>query len=197
MAKRSPRCRPSILFSLLAQRRRQGQLDAIYAYYKNGNSAEAEAAAARYIRLYPRGPHVDYAYYMKGLIEFKSGSSILQRAFHQNPAPHDLSAKKEAFNDFAQIVNFYPNSPYAYDAAMRMAYIRNIIAEKSVLIANYYLSRKAYVAAANRAAYVVQHFEGSPEVKPALVTLIKAYEGLGLTEMAAKTERIYTASYGA
>lgn len=173
----------------------QEQLEIIYAYYKNDDSASALASADRYIRLYPRGKHVDYAFYMKGLISFQQGYTWLQRLVGVDPSRRDLSSKKEAFLAFNQLVTYFPNSIYTPDALVRMAYIRNIIARKNVLIANYYMKRKAYVAAANRASYVIQHFNGSPEVIPALAIMVKAYRGLGLHQMANNSLHILQTSY--
>ncbi len=173
----------------------QGQLDIIYVYYKNDDTPSALVAADRYIRLYPRGKHVDYAYYMKGLMSFQLGFTWLQRKFHSDPAPRDLSYKKQAFLAFSQIVHFFPRSHYAGSAALHMAIIRNIVAHKNVLIAQYYMKRKAYVAASNRASYVVQHFNTSPQLIPALAIMVKAYRALNLTEMADNTLKIFQASY--
>ena len=174
---------------------RQGQLDIIYAYYKNDDYASGLAAAERYIRLYPRGPYVDYAYYMKGLMEFNSGFTWLQRKMGTDPAPRDMSDKKQAFIAFSEVVNLFSDSPYAQDSAYRMAYIRNLIARQNVLVAQFYMKRKAYLAAANRAAYVVQHFNGSPQVIPAFVIMVKAYRKLHLEDLANNTMKIFATSY--
>jgi outer membrane protein assembly factor BamD len=173
----------------------QGQLDIIYAYYMNDDDASALASADRYIRLYPRDNHVDYAYYMKGLIDFNLGLTWLQKLAASDPAPRDLTNKKQAYLAFDQIVTLYPNSIYAPDSALRMAYIRNLVARKEVLIAKFYMRRKAYVAAANRAAFVVQHFDRSPEVVTALAILVKAYRKLHLQHSANQTLSVLAASY--
>lgn len=173
----------------------QGQLDSIYAYYEKKDDAEAIAAADRYIRLYPRGPHADYAYYMKGLISYRQGFTWLQRSLGVDPAPRDLTDKRQSFLAFSQVVNFFPNSPYAQDSALRMHYIRNVIARHNLEIARFYYKRKAYVASANRAAFVVQHFEGAPAVVPALAVMVKSYRKLHLNKLAGNTLQILEASY--
>lgn len=173
----------------------QGQLDVIYAYYKNDDSPSALAAADRYARLHPRGKYVDYAYYMKALISFQEGGTWLQRWAKTDMASRDIGDKKKAFLSFEQIVTIFPHSPYAYDSMLHMIFIRNMIARKQVLIARYYMKREAYVAAANRASYVVEHFEGSPEVIPALAVMVKAYRKLGLTSLIDNTMKIFQASY--
>ena len=155
----------------------------------------ALAAADRYIRLYPRGRHVDYAHYMNGLIHFEQGGTWAQKLAHSDPAPHDLADKQQAFTAFSHIMHYYPHSLYAADSALRMAYIRNMVARKQILVAEYYFKRKAYVAAANRASYVVKHFNGTPEVQNALVIMVKAYRKLNLEQLADNSLRILQASY--
>ncbi len=173
----------------------QGQLDIIYAYYKKSDNASALAAADRYIRLYPRGAHVDYAFYMRGLINYQQGFTWLQKALGVDPAPRDLSDKIQAFNSFSELVTLYPNSVYTPDAILRMRYIRNIIARKNVLIADYYYRRGAYVASANRASNVLEHYNGTPEVIPALALMVKSYRKLGLDSLANNSLKILEANY--
>lgn len=173
----------------------QALVDLIYAYYKNGDEASAIAEADRYIRLYPRGMYVDYAYYMKGIVSYEQGIPWLERKMGVDPALRDLSNKKQAFLAFQQLVTLFPESRYTPDALLRMEYIRNLIARKNAVIAEYYLERKAYVAAVNRANYVVEHFEGSPQVIPALAVMIEAYQGLGLYKEAENVLQVFELSY--
>ena len=153
----------------------QAQLDIIYAYYKNDDVASTLAAADRYIHLYPMGPYVDYAYYMRGLAEFYENHGFLNTYFPTNFAQRDTTALKQAFLDFSQLVYHYPNSKYTPDARLRMIYIRNIIASHELEVAHFYYVRQAYVAAANRANIVVQHYQQSTSVPGALVLMTEAY----------------------
>lgn len=158
----------------------KGQLNLVYAYYQSGDYASAVAAADQYIRVYPRGQHVDYAYYLKGLSDYYSGRTWVQRAFPVDMSERDLDSAKQAFYDFRRLVQFYPTSYYANDARQRMIYLRNMFAQYELEIAKYYYVRGAYVAAANRATYVIQHFDGTPQARQALDVLIKANQKLGL-----------------
>ena len=173
----------------------QGLINLVYAYYKDDQSDAALATADRYLRLYPRGRYADYAYYMKGVIAFGQGFSWMQRKAGINPAPRDISNLKGAYLAFNQLVAYFPASPYVSDAVARMRYIRNLFAEKEVGIAEFYYERKAYVAAANRASYVVVHYDRSPWVISALNIMVKSYRKLGLTESANNTLKIFQASY--
>lgn len=173
----------------------RAQYDSITAYYKTGKSAEALAAAERYIRLYPRASNVDYAYYMKGVINFGRDRNWLQKMFRTDPAQHDLTYMKESFTDFQQMVSLFPDSQYVPDAEKRMRYTRNLIATHELEVAKFYFDRKAYVAAANRASGVVEHFEGAPQVVPALGIMVRSYRELNQTDMANDALRVLALSY--
>lgn len=173
----------------------QAQLDIIYAYYMDEDTPSTIVACDRYIRLYPRGRGVDYAYYMKGLTLYREGFTWLQRAAGIDPAPHDLANKKQAFLAFNDLVRAFPNSPYANNARQHMLYIRNMLARKQLKVAQFYFNRRAFVAAANRASYVLEHYNGTPAVKQALVIMIDSYRALGLTKLANNTLAIFRASY--
>ena len=173
----------------------QGQLDIIYAYYKDGDDPSAIAAADRYIRLYPRGRHVDYAYYMEGIISSTEGYTWLQKKFGVDPSARDLTNQKQAFLAFSEIVTLYPRSPFAADALLRMRYLRNVIARHSLEVSKFYYRHRAYVAAANRASFVVEHFNGTPAVADALAMMVKSYRKLDLKKLAKNSLMILQASY--
>lgn len=174
---------------------KQGQLDIIYAYYKDGDDPSAVASADRYIRLYPRDRRVDYAYYMKGVISSTEGYTWLQKSFGVDPSSRDLTSQKQAFLAFSEIVTLYPKSQFAPDSLLRMRYLRNVIAKHSLEVATFYYRHKAYVAAANRASYVVEHFNGTPVVAGALAMMVKSYRVLGLHKLAHNSYVILQASY--
>ena len=171
------------------------QLESIYAYYKNDDLPEAVTAADRYVRLYPRTEGVAYAYYMQGVISQTQSYSWFQRKVGVDPAWRDLTDQKQAFMSFSEVVTLYPNSPYAADSILRMRYLRNVIAEHSLELARYYYGQRAYIAAANRASYVVKHFNGTLATPDALAVMIKSYRKLKLPKLANNTYRILQASY--
>lgn len=173
----------------------QAQLDLIYAYYENDDTASAGATAERFIRLYPQSAHVDYAYYMRGLSHFDQ-----DRGWFQRIAPTDLSARdagsmRQAFDDFSQLVRLYPNSVYTPDARQRMIYLRNMFAGYELHIAEFYFEKQAYVAAANRSNYVVQHFQGTPQVQDALGIMVRSYRKLGLRQLADQAQAVLQLNY--
>lgn len=163
----------------------QAQLELIYAYYQNQEPEAAKAAAERFIRLHPQHPDVDYAWYLKGLASFDQDRGLLARFLPLDMTKRDPGAARDSFNEFAQLVARYPNSRYAPDAKARMIYLRNLLGAYEVHVAQYYLKREAYVAAANRGRYVVENFQETPAVGDGLAVMTEAYQRLGLDDLAA------------
>lgn len=163
----------------------KGQLEIIYAYYKDQEYLQSITAAERFLRLHPLHQDADYVFYMKGVNYFEQGRNFLTRFMPINPAYRDISNYHAAFHNFKTVVNNYPTSKYAKDARAHMIYIRNIIAEHELNIANYYYEREAYLAAANRATYVLEHIPNTPAEKPALDVLEKSYSRLKLNKASA------------
>ncbi len=168
----------------------QAQLDVAYAHYRADEPEEALAAADRFIKLYPQNPHVDYAYYLKGIINYNRGIGFLERFIPTDASQRDPGAALESFKDFATLVERFPNSKYAEDARQRMVYLRNNLAMNEVHVARYYLKRGAYLAAANRANHVIQHYQRTSAVDDALEVLIAAYRALGKDDLAADAQRV-------
>jgi len=171
------------------------RLKAIYAYYQAGDNDTALAAADEYIRLYPRSAHVDYAYYMKGIITYNSGLNWFQKIVGVDPSARDVSYMRDSFKTFQQLIHNFPNSQYRTDAELHMIYIRNMLAKHDIRIANFYLKRKAYVAAINRANEVLEEFEGSPSTEDALVVRVKAYRALQMDKLANESLMLLQKNY--
>lgn len=154
------------------------QLHIIYAYYMNSDYVAAEAASDRFIHAHPTNAHVDYAYLMRGLANYYQNMGVFERLFTVDFSTRDLSQLKKSFNDFAEIVKQFPNSHYAPAAHQYMIYLRNVLANHQLEVAQYYYSHQAYVAAANRASLVVQYYEGAPAIPQALLMMAKSYHQL-------------------
>ncbi len=168
----------------------QAQIDLIYAYYRDDEPASAIAAADRFIKLHPRHPHVDYAYYLKGLANFNVSKGLFERYLPQDPAQRDPGAARQSFQDFSELARRFPSSKYTPDAVQRMTYLRNNLAQYEVNVATYYMKRGAYVAAANRAKYVVENYDRSPAVPDALAVMAKAYKVMGLDDLSGDALRV-------
>jgi outer membrane protein assembly factor BamD len=170
----------------------QAQLDVAYAYYKADEPEAAIAAADRFIKLYPQNPFVDYAYYLKGIVNYNRSVGFLDRYIPTDPSQRDPGSALDSFQDFGELVRRFPDSKYAADAHQRMLYLRNNLAKHEVNVARYYVKRGAYLAAIERANYVVEHYQRTSAVKSALQVMIDAYERLGKNDMAADAQRVLT-----
>jgi outer membrane protein assembly factor BamD len=168
----------------------QAQLDVAYAHYKAEEHEAAIAAADRFIKLYPSNPYVDYAYYLKGIVNYNRSVGFLDRFIPTDPSQRDPGSALDAFEDFAELVRLFPNSKYAEDARQRMLYLRSNLAKNEVNVARYYMRRGAYLAAVNRAQYVVERYQRTSAVEDALEIMVEGYNRLGQQQLAADAQRV-------
>ena len=168
----------------------QSQLEVAYAYYKQEEKASAIAACDRFIRLHPNHPNVDYAYYLKGLVNFNEDLGLLGHVSMQDLTERDPKAAAESFAAFKALVNKFPESKYAQDSTQRMAYLVNALASHEVHVAQYYMRRGAYVAAANRAQAALKTYPDAPANEEALFVMIKAYDALNMADLRDDAERV-------
>ena len=162
----------------------QSQLELAYAQYKNDNPDDAYSTINRFIKTYPAAKHIDYAYYLRGLINFNRSGGMLVQLFAQDRSRRDQGYAVQSFDDFSQLLQRYPGSKYAPDARQRMIWLRNGLAQFELNIAEYYLRRKVYVAALDRAQYIIEHYQQAPQTGDALAVMVKAYQALGETTLA-------------
>jgi outer membrane protein assembly factor BamD len=173
----------------------QAQLELAYAYYKDAEPVLALAETDRFIKLYPEHPSVDYAFYLKGLINFNEDLGIFGGLANQDMSERDPRAAIESFESFRELVERFPDSRYAADAYARMRYLLNALANNEVRVGEYYLRRKAYVAAVNRAQYVLTNYPKTPAVEQALIVMVKAYDAMGLAELRDDADRLLKLNY--
>jgi len=173
----------------------QSQLNLIYSYYKLSDYASGVASAERFIRQNPRHKDLDYAYYMRGLINFSTETGFGKELFSAPLSERDAGAARQSFDDFAELIRLFPNSKYAKDAQKRMIYLRNRLADYELHVANYYMQREAYLAAANRAKYVVDHYPKTPAVPKALEMMMISYNLLDLPELSENSRRVLLLNY--
>ncbi|OIQ80408.1 outer membrane protein assembly factor BamD precursor [mine drainage metagenome] len=172
----------------------QAELEVAYAYYKKGEPAAALSAADRFIKLHPHHPNVDYVYYLKGLATF-SDRGLVDKLTRQDLSDRDPKAMHESFLAFKELLTRYPDSKYAKDAALRMSYLVNTLAEHEVHVARYYMKRQAYIAALNRCKYVIENYPATPSVEEALVIMVSAYDLLGMEDLKQDTLRVLKTNY--
>jgi outer membrane protein assembly factor BamD len=173
----------------------QAQIEVAYAYYKQGETAQAVSALDKFIKLHPNHPNLDYALYLKALANFKEDLGILARVIKQDLADRDPKAARESFEGFKELVTRFPESRYAPDSRERMAYLVEALARHEITVAKYYLSRGAYLAAANRAQDALRRYANSGIQREGLEVMIESYDRMGLKELRDDSRRVLAKNF--
>lgn len=173
----------------------KGMLDLSYSYHQKGDDPMALAVSEQYLRLYPTAKDRYYAYYILGIVYSDNGRGFLQKYLPYDMDQHDPKNYKLAFKNFKQVVILAPDSSYAKDARRRMIYLKNIIAQYELNIAQFYYDRSAFVASVNRAKIIVENYPDTPQVQQALVLMLKSYQRLNLTKLVNSTVAVIKKNY--
>jgi outer membrane protein assembly factor BamD len=173
----------------------QAQLEKAYAQYKSGEKANAIATIDRFLKLHPASPAIDYALYLKGVINFNDDLGMFAFLTRQDLSERDQKAAKESFESFKELATRFPESRYAPDARQRMNYIVNSLAQYEVHVARYYYSRGAYLAAINRAQLALSDYREVPALEEALYIIVRSYDALGMKDLRDDAQRVLTTNY--
>lgn len=175
----------------------QAQLDLAYSQYKDNQPDDALSTINRFIKTYPTNKHVDYAYYLRGLINFGRTTGFVERVTKSSggQSRRDQGYNLQSFDDFSELARRFPDSAYTADARQRMIYLRNLLAQYEINVAEFYLRNKAYVAAADRSQYVIEHYQQAPQAGDALAILARSYLALDRKELAAQTRKVLALNY--
>ena len=180
--------------SVLAQ---QAQIEKAYAQYRTNEKVQAIATLDRFIRLHPTSPAMDYALYLKGLVNFNDNLGLFSSLINQDLSERDQKAAKESYESFLELSRRFPDSKYTPDARQRMLYIVNSLAGYEVHVARYYARRGAHVAAINRAQQAINDYQGVPAAEEALAILVYSYDALGMTQLRDDARRVLNQNYPA
>jgi outer membrane protein assembly factor BamD len=173
----------------------QAQINVAYCQWKDNETDAADTAISRFIQLHPDHPDIAYAYYLKGMIHFNDDLGLFGRFSGQDMSERDPKSLRESYDAFKVVVDKYPNSKYAPDAAARMRYIVNALASHEVHAADYYYRRGAYVAAINRAQLAIKEYKNAPAIEDALHIMMLSYTQLGQPQLADDTRRVLAATF--
>ena len=173
----------------------QAQLEVAYAFYKQGETAQCVSAVDKFVKLHPNHPNVDYALYLKGLANFKEDLGPLTTLAKQDLADRDPKAARESFETFKDLVTRFPESRYANEARERMIYLVEALARHEIHVARYYITRGAFLAAANRAQDAIVRFPNSPTHREALEVLVEAYDRMGMAELRDDAKKVLARNY--
>ena len=178
--------------TVLAQ---QAQIDKAFAQYKTGDKIQAIATLDRFIRLHPASPALDYALYLKGLVNFNDNLGLFSFITKQDLSERDQKAAKDSYESFKELSTRFPESKYAADARLRMRHIVNALAAYEVHVARYYASRGAHVAAVNRAQQAIADYQGVPAIEEALAIMVSSYDALGMNVLRDDAKRVLAKNF--
>ena len=173
----------------------QSQLNLAYAQYKSDKPDDAYSTVNRFIKTYPTHRHIDYAYYLRGLVNFNRSGGFMERYVGLDMTQRDQANLRQSFDDFGALVTRYPQSRYAADARQRMIHLRNMMAQADLNVALFYLKRGAYVASSNRAKSIIETYPQTPQAGDALAIMVKSYHELGQDKLADDTKRVLELNY--
>lgn len=175
----------------------QAQLDLAYSQYKDNQPDDALSTVNRFIKTFPANKHVDYAYYLRGLINFGRTTGFFERITKSTggQSRRDQAYNLQSFDDFSELSRRFPDSAYSADARQRMIYLRNLLAQYEINVAEFYLQNRAYIAAADRSQYVIEHYQQAPQAGDALAILTRTYLALDRKELAAQTRQVLALNY--
>lgn len=174
---------------------RQSRLDVIYAYYKGRESESALDAADTFIRENPTHPRIDYAWYVKGLVDFERVPNFFEKVFKADLDQRPPQTARKSFAAFRKVAEDFPKSLYAHDARRRMIYLRNRLADYELNVARFYIKRGAWVAASQRAKLCIEQYDGAPAVREAMEILIESYDRLGMEPLATQARAVHQLNY--
>ncbi|MBC7781183.1 MAG: outer membrane protein assembly factor BamD [Proteobacteria bacterium] len=173
----------------------QSMLELAYSQWKDAETPAALATIDRFLKLYPTHPSADYAWYLRGLINFNDDLGIFGTLSRQDVSERDPRSARESFDAFRELVTRFPDSRYAPDAAARMKFIVNMLASSEIHVARFYLRKGAYVAAANRAQTALTTYPQAPANEEGLLIMVKAYDALGLNDLRNDAERVMKSNF--
>jgi len=168
----------------------QALMEIAYANYKQNEPDAALSAADRFIKQFPNSPHLDYIYYLKGLVNFNDNAGFFSRLSRQDPAERDPQTLRDSFDSFKELLTRFPDTVYAEDAKLRMQFLINTLSRSDISVASYYLRRGAYIAAINRANNVLKEFPQTRQTRDALQIMVLAYNAMGQNDLRDDTQRV-------
>lgn len=173
----------------------QAILEGAYSNYRLGETAAAIAACDRFIRTYPNSANAEYAYYLKGLVNFREDQGLLGYVVEQDLSERDPKMTRESFAAFKELVTRFPESKYAADSVDRMRYLTNALGMYEVHVGRYYYNRGAYIAAVNRAATTVTNYPQTPANEQALILMVQGYDKLGMPLLRDDARRVLAQTF--
>ncbi len=163
----------------------QASLMSAYSDYMRNRYTEAIGGLDRFIQLHPGHRDIAYAYYLRALSYYEQ---IVD-------SERDQKGTEQAMAQLQDVVNRFPNSSYARDAALKIDLARDHLAGREMSVGRFYLNRGLPQAAIGRFRRVVEEYQTTNHVPEALHRLTEIYLSLGLVDEARKTASVLGHNY--
>ena len=160
------------------------RLELMAAYFATSDWANAQAEAENFIRLAPNHEQVEFAWYIRGRSLYEIDRNFAVNFRSENPAKYDIGSARIGIVAWQRFLLQFPESQYADEAQAYLLHYRQVLAEQELLIARFYMQKHAYLAAANRARFVIENYPTSGYSQEALELMQQAYQQLQLSELA-------------
>lgn len=141
---------------------------------------DAIVALDRFVELHPGHELVPYAYYLKALCYYEQMTDVAR----------DQAMTEQAQDALTVVVNRFPDSQYARDAAFKLDLVRDHLAGKEMEIGRYYMKKSEYNAAINRFTEVIRNYQTTTHTPEALHRLVESYTILGLKDEATRVAAV-------
>ena len=144
----------------------EAELKIAQAYYAADRHAEAIAAFGNFERMHPTSPNLASVGYYRGLSYLAQYST----------ADRDQQAITNAMTSFRNIVDRFPNTPWAERSQLRIRECREALARHEAQVATYYLTRKSIRAAESRLRGLLLQYPETDATADTLSAFGQAYK---------------------
>jgi len=147
---------------------------AAYAQYSDRDFVGTLLTTDRFMRFYPGHVDVPYVLYLRGMSYYRQVSDVRR----------EPGMSVYALQQFQQLVDRFPKSPYAKNAENKIIILKNYIAGKQMYSARRDMARENWPSAIGRLQSVVVGATETVMTPEAMFRLTEAYTAIGLTEQA-------------
>ncbi len=147
---------------------------AAYSYYKDDDFAGALLAADRFMRFHPGHRDVPYVLYLRGMCYYRQVSDVRR----------EPGMSVYALQQFQQLAERFPRSPYAENAKNKITILKNYIAGKAMYAARNDMRRQNWPSAITHLQSIVTGAQETVMTPEAMFRLTECYRAIGLESQA-------------
>ena len=147
---------------------------AAYSQYLDDDFAGAILTVDRFMRFHPGHSDVPYMLYLRGMCYYRQVSDVRR----------EPGMSVYALQQFQQLVDRFPKSPYAKNAKNKIIILKNYIAGKIMYSARVDMRKENWASAITKLQSVVTDAQETVMTPEAMYRLTQAYNAIGFPEQA-------------